>query len=82
MMTFRGDGVVVNYNSDLSGKCLVCTGEDAVEVPCEALLGLVAEWVRSAHIAALGSLTPRAVLGVPPLMTREALEGAIAELRR
>ena len=66
MPTFSHGKVTFNYNSDLSGDIIISTAlrYNELQVPGEALLAFVAEYVRRQRIGALEDASASEILGV------------------
>lgn len=71
MHHFMHEGTGFLSNSDLSGDVEICVGEETLNVPGEALIAFVADYVRREKIAKLEQADDAELLG---LATREGLK--------
>lgn len=65
MHTFDAGDVILNYNSDGSGNVQIVAGSESIEIPFDALLSFIADFVRTRKIAALDCAADADVLGFP-----------------
>jgi hypothetical protein len=75
MITFQKDNYLVHYNSDGSGDAIFIIQKSPgsrdvdleIKLPCEVIIGFVAELVRNERVAEFESLGARQLLGLRQL---------------
>jgi hypothetical protein len=62
MQTFKSNGVIFNYNSDMSGAVTIKTINGSFDVNGEAILHFVANYIRNEKISKLYDMTTEELL--------------------
>lgn len=68
--TLETNGVVFNFNADLSGVVSIAINDKMLDVPGDALLAFIANYVRYERISELEQMDSHEVLGLPRLEPR------------